>query len=379
MTSTTNNGLVLKQSNALELLTHMAGYGFAAIVEASTSSPPTLSWVSETSEMEPRLCITHESHDAQEMAEMVRSYAERLNESDSWVHKTWKGIAQSAGKKKSSTKKGLMAARPPQGNLNDETIRKNWEDLRRRRHQVLKALVDALDAQDAQPNASEWLDLLFLWSLGELCYWVNDKDGPQGFVNSRLDLQIRNGGKDIIERRVMPLVKYVAGQKPEEIVKAFLGEKPLNGFSQDNGVDNRGAVGFGGLGLVDGAITYCAIWGISQFALNRSRSGATTAGYIRHNRQEWICVPVWEGEWTPARLRTILASSQFYETAKACIDPKRENEDENRDEDQSVCGSRSWLAKRGVTGLITFEVKDRSTTKARDPRAQHGVDYRLQS
>jgi CRISPR-associated protein Csb3 len=353
----TSNVLTLERSDPLELLTHMAAYGFAAIVEGTTPPPPTLFW---TSGMEPRLSIEHESLDAQGMAQCVLNHAKQLSDTNAWPHETW-----TTKRPKSDLQQGLMSPR-----ITKIEPQERWKDLQRRRHEVLDALV----------KADAWLDLRFLWSLGEPCYWRNAKDSDQDTAASRLDLQRRNGGADIVGTRIAPLAPLVSERRPEEVVNAFCGADPKDTIGEDKGSDSLSAVGFRGRGPVDDAVSWCAIWGISQFALNQTlasdqtRVDATTASCMMlrkklRKQEEWVCVPVWRGQWTPARLRTILASRQLRATAWTYLSA------DDTDGSGDVVGSTgaNWLLARGVHALILFPFKVDVSDRAKPRYAQRGV------
>jgi CRISPR-associated protein Csb3 len=357
--TTTSNVFTLERSDPLELLTHMAAYGFAAIVEATTSAPPTLSW---TSGMEPRLCIEHESLDAQGMAQQILDHAKRLSDTKAWPHETWTTKRTTKRPKsdiqlESEIRQGLMSPR-----LSKIEQQEQWQDLQQRRHKVLDALV----------NDDAWLDLFFLWSLGEPCYWQNRKAG-QDAAASQLDLQPRNNGAEIIGTRVAPLASLVSKRTPAQIVDAFRGTHLQDSIGEKDGSDSCSAVGFRGRGPVDDAVSWCAIWGISQFALNRSLRNTTTASCMIHRGQEWVCVPVWDGRWAPARLRTILASSQLRATTRACLSAG----DTDGSGDAVGFDSVNWLLARGVKALILFQLKADTNSKAGERHAQRGTIYDL--
>jgi CRISPR-associated protein Csb3 len=349
----TSNVLTLERSDPLELLTHMAAYGFAAIVEGTTPAPPTLSW---TSGMEPRLSIEHESLDAQGMAQCVLNHAKQLSGTNAWPHETW----TTKRPPKSDLHQGLMS---PQ--ITKIKPQERWKDLQRRRHEVLDALV----------QTDAWLDLRFLWSLGEPCYWRNTKDKDQNTAASQLDLQPRNNGAEIVGTRIAPLAPLVSERRPEEIVNAFCGADLKDTIGKDEGSNSHSAVGFRGRGSVDDAVSWCAIWGISQFALNQALKVTTTASCMIDEEQEWVCVPVWGGKWTPARLRTILASRQLRATAWAYLSA------DDTDGSGDVVGSTgaNWLVARGVKALILFQLKADTNSKAGERHAQLGTIYDLTS
>jgi CRISPR-associated protein Csb3 len=355
MPTVRSNVVTLEQSDPLELLTHMAAYGFAAIIEAAAETPPTLSW---RGGVNPRLRIEHKSLSVPDMAQQVRDHATRLSNNDAWPGKRWE-----------ATDKGLMSPRIPI----EIKQQKQWKKLQQGRHEVLDALA----------NAGAWLDLRFLWSLGEPCYWrkaSNNKasnkrkdktteDDDQSAAVSRLDLQPPNGGREVIATRVAPLASDVSKRTPAQIVDAFHGTYLKDSRSKDDGWDSRSAIGFRGRGPVDDAVSWCAIWGISQFALNQALKVTTTASCMIHDEQEWVCIPVWQGQWTPARLRTILASRQLRATARAYLS----TDDTDGSGDAVGSTGAKWLLARGVHALILFPFKVDVSSHAKPRHAQRGI------
>lgn len=344
MTNTTTGVLELERADPLELLTHMVAYGLAAIVEAAVRTPPTLSW---TASMAPRVRVEHGELGPLEMADLVLSHAERLSQPTAWPQRR---IALSG------RDRGLMS--PRLGKIED------WSELQRRRHAVL----DELTGSEA------WLDQLLLWSLGEPCYWRRNSQGVvlQDDAASRFELQPRNQGSEIVGNRLSPLAKAVAGRSREEVLEALVGSRTLDSIGNDM-PDSRSAVGFRGPGPVDDVVSWCALWGISQFALNRTARKTTTAGNLGSSEGEWFFVPIWEGGWTPARLRTVLASSQLRVTAKAFIS----NSGNEESGEQAMAGTLRWLESRAVKALVLFSVRQFGSRSAPERRAQRGVVYPL--
>lgn len=340
MTNTTRGVLELERADPLELLTHMVAYGLAAIVESAMPTPPTLSW---TASMAPRARLQHDQLGPLEMADLVRRHAERLSQPTAWPQRR----IPLAG-----SDRGLMS--PRLARIED------WAELERRRHAVLDELTG--------PGA--WLDQLLLWSLGEPCYW---RRKPQGEIDqddaaSRLELQPRNQGSEIVGNRLSPLATAVAARSREEIADALAGRRIRDSIGKD-APDSRSAVGFRGPGPVDDAVSWCALWGISQFALNRTPRVTTTAGNLRRRGGEWFFVPIWDGRWTPSRLRTVLASGHLRVTAEAFAAGAEEEEDTAL----AATGALHWLEGRGVKALVLFPIRQFGSHLAPERRAQRGV------
>jgi hypothetical protein len=75
---------------------------------------------------------------------------------------------------------------------------------------------------------------------------------------------------------------------------------------------SRTATGLASPGPTDNALAWCALWGISQFPLAmRINDTAQTSGHFSRARKEWFYVPMWQGAWRPARLRSVLASQEL--------------------------------------------------------------------
>jgi len=344
MTDTTREVLELERADPLELLTHMVAYGLAAIVESAMPTPPALSW---TASMAPRARVEYGGLGTLEMADLVRCHAERLSQPTAWPQRR----IPLAG-----SDRGLMS--PRLARIED------WDTLQERRHAVLDELT--------RPEA--WLDQLLLWSLGEPCYWKKNSQGEllQDEAASRLELQPRNRGSEIVGNRLSPLARAVAARTREEIADALAGRRSRDSIGND-AADSRSAVGFRGPGPVDDVVSWCALWGISQFALNRTLRTTTTAGDLRLRGGEWFFLPIWHDRWTPARLRTVLASAQLRVTAEAFA---RGGEDEE-DDALAATGGLRWLQGRGVKALVLFPVRQFGSRNAPERRAQRGVAHPL--
>jgi len=335
------NNFVLRGSDPRNLLSHMAFYGLASIIEAGKDAALELSWTG-TMDKRPQLWVTEN-----EVGETVHSHAKAHDNKDSWIAKRFK-IA--------NREQGLMS--PRISKLPDSDA---WKKLQDERHEVL----DSLTKEHA------WLDLRLLWSLGEPSYRRGNgkREWTQDDWSSRLEMQPRNRGSEIISQRFIPLAENVSGRSVEEIIGGLRGDVADDKLGS-NRSDSRSATGFRGPGPVDDTMAWCAIWGISQFALTISPYGkATTAGHLRNNSGEWFYVPVWKGTWFVSRLRTVLASGHLRAFATEAVG--------GHSSGAIASTSAEWLRNRGVSCVITFPVKRFGSANAPEPRAQLGTLHRL--
>ncbi len=332
---------VLVGSDPMTLLSHMAFYGLASILESEGSTGLRLAW---TAGMTPRpqLCGTWLTEE--ELAAIVCRHAAARARLGSWPSER-----VLVGKRP----RGLMS--PRMGKVDE------WEDLQHQRHAVL----DRLTAEGA------WVDLRLLWGLGEPCYWRFDRKGErmQDDGSSRLEMQPRNQGSEIVANRFAPLAGFIATRAGGEIIAGLRGEIAHDELGR-NQPDSRSATGFRGPGPVDNAIAWCALWGISQFPLTPSaRRAATTAGHVGLASGGWFYAPTWTGDWSASRLRTVLASSQLRAfAARAVGEPATKT---------TGGAPTKWLASRGVQAVVTFPVKRFGSSSAPERRAQRGTLHRL--
>jgi len=323
-------------SDPRRLLTHLALYGLAAICEYADHSDLRLSW---TPGMNTRahLGITAGSG---EVARLVQAHAQNR----AWVHET----LPVAG-----TPRGLMSPR-----LSGISTAGQWQELQAGRQRVLDTLT--VDRSG--------LDLALIGALGEPCYWRFDRAGKQlqDDAASRLEMQPRNTGAEFIGTRLSKIATAVARRSTEDIRDGILGTKIRDEAGNDT-ADSRTATGLDAPGPADNALVWCALWGISQTTLTlRKLEQSITSVCLRIDRREHFYVPLWQGPWHPARLRTIIASQQLRTTAKALLKPDSGFEGER-------LRSRQWLAARGVIAIVTFPVSIFGSGNAPERRAGQGI------
>ena len=354
MISYTNDPLVLESGDHLELLTHMCAYGLGAMVEAATNTPPVLRW---TPGMRPRAELHHGELDPLGVASVIHEHAVRLAESSAWPNER----LPLAGTK---TNLYVAAMSPRISRVRSE----QWPMLEERRHRVL----------DHVSQEGSWLELLLLWSFGEPCYWRASRnkkgDLDQDSAASRLELQPRNRGSEIVTTRLAPLATALANRTPEQILAGLTGASGPSDTVGKNAPDSRSAIGFRGPGPVDDAVSWCALCGISQFAINHTLKESVTAGTVQlggSGRSEWFFVPAWRGSWTPARLRTVLASRQLRVAARGRLGAVGQVPVVSPE----IAVAEQWLGSRGVGAVLGFPVERHGSDNAPERRAQRGRLY----
>lgn len=332
---------VLEGCDPMTLLSHMAFYGLASIIETEVLTGLRLSW---TEGMAPRPRLCGPGLTEQDLAETVRRHAATRARPLSWPSER----VLVAGKAR-----GLMS--PRMGKVDD------WDDLQHQRHAVLDRLA----------KEGAWLDLRLLWSLGEPCYWRLNHKGErmQDDGSSRLEMQPRNQGSEIVANRFAPLAGFVGTRSVEAVIAGLRGEVTNDELGHGQ-PDSRSATGFRGPGPVDDALAWCALWGISQFPQTPStRRATTTAGHLGSPSGGWFYVPTWRGDWSASRLRTILASSQLRAIGTQAVGEATA--------ETTLGPSAKWLAARGVRAVVTFPVERFGSPSAPERRAQRGTLHRL--
>lgn len=331
--------LTLARCEPRTLLSHLALYGLAAILQAQGSPDVRLGWSGSGN---PRPVLLAAESDEIDVAARVGDHARTLSAEGSWVMRniTLKG-----------TPRGLMSPRLTPFGQDHEV----WERVQRSRRAVLDELT----------VGRRWLDLRLIAALGEPCYWSSNKKGDplQDDGASRFEMQPRNQGSEFVGNRLRKLANSVALRRPAEILTGLRGESVVDEIGNDK-PDSRTSTGLAGLGPTDNALAWCALWGISQFPIAmRVNETAETSGHLSYRRNEWFYVPMWRGEWRPARLRTILASQSLQVSADPQLREKA---------DARVPAAQAWLSSRGVDGVIRFPVQRFGSDNAPERRAMRG-------
>jgi CRISPR-associated protein Csb3 len=233
-----------------------------------------------------------------------------------------------------------------------------WEGHRGERERVL----DDLTARHS------WPDLRYLAALGEPCYWRFTPRGQrlQDDAASRLEMQPRNRGSEFVGNRLRPLAAKILAREPGQIAAGLAGTSTVDELGGKP--DSVTATGLAMPGPVDNALVWCALWGIGQLPTALRTTGpAVTSGHLGRPRQEWFYVPVWQGRWRPARLRTILASTQLRHTVAASTP--------NPTVDALTARTAAiWLAARGIIGVMRFQIGRFGSDNAPERRALRGEE-----
>lgn len=339
---------VLATAEPRTMLSHMALYGLAAIVEDGGLDDVRLSW---TRGMAPRPVLHAPRATPETIGETVRRHAARHDAPESWPSRQLSD----------GERRALMSPR-----ISVISSREGWHSLQERRHRVLDQLT----------STRALLDLRFIAALGEPSYWSFNLQGKrlQDDGASRLEMQPRNTGSEFVGNRIRPLAAAVAARTADAVSEGLLGRSVHDEIGK-NKPDSRTPTGFAAPGPTDNALAWCALWGISQFPIAfrkpvRESTRATepafavTTGHIGRGTAGHFYVPVWDGQWRTARLRSILASEQLGRFAGARLSREDDEPDDPAD--------GQWLASRGVTAAVRFPVKRFGSDSAPERRAMLG-------
>lgn len=332
------NDITLRTCEPHVLLSHLALYGLAAILQSEGTPGLRVGW---TGGGNPQPYVTAPGMDEATIGNLIAHHARSARADGSWLHRdiTLNG-----------TPRALMSPRLTLFG-DDQT----WRQAQRSRRDVL----DTLTA------SSRWLDLRLLSALGEPCYWRRNRQGAilQDDGASRLEMQPRNQGSEFVGNRLRKLGGAVAARNPSQIMAGLRGDTIRDEIGGDK-PDGRTATGLASPGPVDNALAWCALWGISQLPLAmRLDATARTSGHLGRGRNEWFYVPVWRGAWQSARLRSILASAPLRVVAATGL---------GMYSDPEVSAARGWLSARGIEGLVRFPVRRFGSDNAPERRAMRG-------
>lgn len=326
------------------LLSHMALFGLASILETARLDGLTVSWRG------PHAALDAPQLDPEVVGEAVRTHADAHTDTDSWVQRDLDI---------DGNRRGLMSPRLA-GFKGADT----WRSVQQSRHAVLDGLTER--------NA--WSDLRMLAALGEPCYWSHNTKGEplQDDGASRLEMQPRNRGSEIVTNRLRPLAAAVARRSPDRVAAGLDGSNPIDELGKDR-PESVTATGLSVPGPVDNALAWCALWGIASLPLGpRIDATAVTSGHLGRSRREWFYVPVWSQPWRPARLRTVLASAQLRTAGGTGLGPWSHGA-------ARELSARTWLRARGVIGVVRFDIERFGSDNAPERRALEGEALSLRA
>jgi CRISPR-associated protein Csb3 len=340
------NDLVLARCEPQVLLSHLALYGLASILEAGGIADVRIGW---TGGPDPRPTIDAPGLDDVTVGTAVREHAGACARAGSWVQRNVPG-----------TSLGLMSPRLTP--YRDDTA---WRAAQAARHQALDALTES----------HAWLDLRFLAALGEPSYWSRNPKGERLPDNgaSRLEMQPRNRGSEFVGSRLRKVAAAVAAREGGAVVAGLRGRSVRDEAGSDK-PDSRTATGLAPPGPTDNALAWCALWGLGQFpltmrvtkGLTSADTAALTSGHLGRGRQEWFYAPMWDDRWRPARLRSMLAARPLRTAATVGL------KGPNAAAPGETATAGAWLAARGVRGVVRFRVERFGSDNAPERRAMRG-------
>jgi CRISPR-associated protein Csb3 len=337
---------VLASADPKTMLSHMALYGLAAIIEDGGIEDVRLSW---TAGMTPRPVLSAPEATPETIGEIVRRHAAQHGTPESWPSRQLGEGEQRA----------LMSPR-----ISVITTGEGWRSLQDRRHDVLDQLTDA----------RALLDLRLIAALGEPSYWRKNRKGDrlQDDGASRLEMQPRNQGSEFVGNRIRPLAAAVAARTATEVSDGLTGRRVRDEIGKDQPA-SRTPTGFAAPGPTDNALAWCALWGISQFPIAQRTTGfALAAGHIGQGTSGYFYLPVWNGRWRTARHRTIVASRQLAQFAATGLSPDAVGRASAADDTSHGEAARRWLAGRSVTAVVRFPVHRFGSDSAPERRAMLG-------
>jgi CRISPR-associated protein Csb3 len=325
-------------------LTHFALYGLAAICEDETGSPATLLWTDEALPR-PQLDIGYEPA---EIAAMVHRHASRCASPGSWLSVR----VENDGKDTAAFSPRIATPSTPLA----------WRQLQGARWAGLDVVI----------SDAGGLDLRMIGALGEQAYWLTGEPADKGA--SRWEMKTRQGrGGEFVGGRLIKLAHAVAARTVDGVLCGLTGQS-INDEVGENKADSRSGTGLTRPGPVDNALAWCALWGISQFPVvhhNAAQSG-TAGTYVPARRAypDFVFLPVPTRPITTARLRTILASRQLAQAAKATdtSDPL---------DVIATQAARQWLTGRSIRVLMIFRVAVSDNANAPERQILDGSVFAL--
>lgn len=328
-------GLVLPSDPALAF-DHLAGYGLAAILEAEGAAPR-LAW---SDELETHLVLSGATWD--EAGTAVVRHAQRALEPSSWV--------QADGMSGGGTA-GLFSPRVAVMGRAEVAA---WYEGRNR-------VVDGLIASRSR------LDLAMIGALGEPSYWSFDRDSARpDFGASRWEMKTRNQGQEFVTHRLRRLATIVAARDLGTVLGGLRGDAVVD---EDAGGrrDSRTPTGLMPPGPVDSARAWCALWGLSLFAVVHRRSGPSrTAGHAGSHTRGVFYLPVMTRAWPLPRLRSVLRSASLSIAATGDLPSG------GAASPAQASLAWEWLRRHGAQTVVRFPVFRSANVSAPERWAERG-------
>ncbi|MDH6196721.1 CRISPR-associated protein Csb3 [Mycobacterium frederiksbergense] len=327
-------------SDHTRALDHFAGYGLSAILEQAGERDIRLRW---TDGPAPKLTLSGLHSTPAMVAEVVHTHAVDHCGAESWVQQiaTVKGAAK-------SSEVGLFSPRIAVPHGTDA-----WKELYNSRFEALNA-----------PTNQVWLDSLMLQGLGEPAHWLLRTQTPEPDRGaSRWEMKTRNRGEDFTRNRLALLAKAVAARSTDAVLAGLTGESIVDEAGK-NDPGSRSGTGLVPPGVVDNALAWCALWGLSAFRLTHrvGRQSFTPGAYPQTRvHPELMVLPLVTSPTSPAKLRRILRSRAFDTAAFGAAESA----------DRAV--GREALRASAVIGLVRFAVRVAGSASAPERQVLTGV------
>lgn len=318
----------IELSGGLETaLTHFAMLGLASILADSGATNVRIWWRNDT-----RACATVEWQ-GKPAENAVHEHARRHTFPSSWVQITSPRFStEESGNRPTA---GLFSPRQSFPNKTQD-----WESFMAARER-------------ATSDEMTQLDWRMLGGLGEPGHWllIDNKPRPEAAA-SRWEMVPRNGGKEFVGKRLAPLAHIIATRTEAEILAGLDGSALKDELAKDSAAF-RTATGLCKPRLVDNALAWCALWGLSCFpVVPRARELAFTPAAAPRNRThpKSMTLPVWDHPVSVALWRTVVASEPLGTlTGSSGLD------DAVGLTDEAFMAVQS-LQRIGVLGLIRFPI-----------------------
>jgi len=327
-------------SDHTRALDHFAGYGLSAILEQAGERDVRLHWSDEAA---PKLILSGLRSTPTAVTDAVHAHAVAHCAANSWVQQL--ATVQGADK---PHEVGLFSPRiaAPQGT-------DAWNELYAKRFHVL----------DASTNQG-WLDSLMLQCLGEPAHWLLRTQTPEPDRGaSRWEMKTRNRGEDFVRNRLAILAEKVAARSRDAVLTGLTGVTVVDEAGKDK-PDSRSATGLTLPGVVDNAMAWCALWGLSAFRITHrmGRQSFTPGAYPQTRvKPDMMVLPLVITPTSPGKLRRILRSRAFDIAAFGAADSS----------DRAV--GREALRAATVAGLVRFAVHVAGSTSAPERQVRSGV------
>jgi CRISPR-associated protein Csb3 len=196
---------------------------------------------------------------------------------------------------------------------------------------------------------------------GQFCY-TNDNDGHPAHIFRRivrhpLDTQPANSGAELLSK-MRRLARDIAGLPVSALAASLTGVAAHQAKTPAHTIP--GLAGDGA--TADSVLLWCALWAGAwlprayHWPPDLQLPHFTFAAWIGGLHDGRFAFPVWETLWTPAKVRTTLASAQLTTAATT--------HQEAPDDDAQRLAARAWLGARDISGLMSFPIRNIGTERA---------------